>query len=131
MHIYTMCNIGIIHTYIYIIYIYIYISSGHKWSATHRVLKSYRRKMGIIYMLSYIYIYIYIYIFVQKTSKTGHPYPSIHLWVDTHSQLTPIINFSNSQIIIFTKVLILKIGPLHHWYKGNSSYWNLPIQDSN
>ena len=25
MHIYTMCNIGIIHTYIYIIYIYIYI----------------------------------------------------------------------------------------------------------
>ena len=34
--------------YIYI-YIYIYIS-GHKWSATHRVLKSDRSKMSVIYM---------------------------------------------------------------------------------
>ena len=31
-------------------YIYIY---GHKWSTTHRVLKSHRSKMSIIYMLSW------------------------------------------------------------------------------
>ena len=33
--------------------IYIYILSGHKWSTTHWVLKSHRRKMSIIYMLSW------------------------------------------------------------------------------
>ena len=27
--------------------------SGHKWSMTHRVLKSHRSKMGVIYMLSW------------------------------------------------------------------------------
>ena len=44
--------------YIYILYIYIYIYiyilicyvSGHKWSATHRMLRSHRSKMGVIYM---------------------------------------------------------------------------------
>ena len=61
--------------------------SGHKWSTTHRVLKSHRGKMSVIYMQSwkqcalpvittmalwqlmhlgtwcmYIYIYVYIYI---------------------------------------------------------------------
>ena len=32
--------------------LYIYIS-GHKWSTTHRVLKSHRSKMSITYMLSW------------------------------------------------------------------------------
>ena len=42
-----------IHTHIYIyIYIYIHISS-HKWSMTHRVLRSLRSKMSIIYMQSW------------------------------------------------------------------------------
>ena len=47
--------------YIYI-YLYIYIN-GHKWSTTHRVLKSHRCKMSIIYIYIYIYMYIYIYIY--------------------------------------------------------------------
>ena len=38
--------------YIYIIYIYIYIS-GQKWFTTHRVLKSHRSKMGIIYIYNH------------------------------------------------------------------------------
>ena len=58
----------ILHTdmYIYIhiyIYVYIYICtyihtyiSGRKWSLTHGVLKSHRRKISIIYMLSWKHI---------------------------------------------------------------------------
>ena len=51
-----------IYTYIYIcVYIYIctYIHtyiSGRKWSLTHGVLKSHRRKISIIYMLSWKHI---------------------------------------------------------------------------
>ena len=41
-----------IYIYISCIYIYIY-KSGHKWSTTHRVLKSHRSKMSIIYILSW------------------------------------------------------------------------------
>ena len=52
--------------YIYI-YLYIYIN-GHKWSTTHRVLKSHRCKMSIIYI--YMYIYIYIYIKYETRSNT-------------------------------------------------------------
>ena len=33
-------------------YIYVYIIS-HKWSMTHRVLKSHKSKMGLIYMQSW------------------------------------------------------------------------------
>ena len=36
-------------------FLYIYIS-GHKWSTTHRVLKSHRNKMSVIYMQSWKYI---------------------------------------------------------------------------
>ena len=39
------------------VYVYMYILSvvisAHKWSTTHRVLKSHRSKMSIIYMLSW------------------------------------------------------------------------------
>ena len=36
------------------IYIYIYIyTTGHKWSTTHRVFKSHKSKMGVIYMQSW------------------------------------------------------------------------------
>ena len=43
-----------IHTHIYMYYIlYIRYISSHKWSTTRRVLKSYRNKMSIIYMLSW------------------------------------------------------------------------------
>ena len=34
------------------IYVYLYIS-GHKWSTTHRALKSHRCKMGVIYIQSW------------------------------------------------------------------------------
>ena len=33
--------------------VFTYIISSHKWSTTHRVLKSHRSKMGIIYMQSW------------------------------------------------------------------------------
>ena len=44
LHTHYICK----YTYIYI---YIYIS-GHKWSTTHRVLKSHNSKMGVMYMHS-------------------------------------------------------------------------------
>ena len=67
IYIYTYIYIKYIYIYIYIyikyicisiyIYIYTYIS-GHKWSATHRVLKSHESKMSVIYMQSWKHIYI-------------------------------------------------------------------------
>ena len=39
--------------YIYIQYIYIQYISGHKWSTKHKVLKSLKSKMGIIYRQSW------------------------------------------------------------------------------
>ena len=44
----------LVHRILYIdIYIYIIYISGHKWSTTHRVLKSHRSKMSVIYMQSW------------------------------------------------------------------------------
>ena len=57
LYIYT--NIIYIYIYIYIVYIiYIYMLYNiisYKWPTTHRVLKSHKRKMGVIYMQSWKY----------------------------------------------------------------------------
>ena len=72
IYIYICIYIYIIYVYIYIWYIYIYITwkyiniciiynniyiyhyiSGHKWSTTHRELKSHRSKISGIYMQSW------------------------------------------------------------------------------
>ena len=44
--------IYIVYIYIYILYIYVYIS-GHKWSTSHRELKSHKSKMSVIYIHSW------------------------------------------------------------------------------
>ena len=52
MHMYIYeCIYIYIRVCIYLYNVYIYIS-GHKWSTTHRALKSYRSK-GIIYMYNH------------------------------------------------------------------------------
>ena len=52
LHLDCIHALGDIQYTIHTIYIYTYIS-GHKWSTTHRVLKSHRSKTSIIYMLSW------------------------------------------------------------------------------
>ena len=45
-------------------YVYFYVFSDHKWTTTHRVLKSHRKRMDVItYIFIYIYIYTHIYIY--------------------------------------------------------------------
>ena len=53
IYIYIIYIIYIIYKYIYYIYIYYIYISGHKWSTTHRVLKSHRNKISVIYMQSW------------------------------------------------------------------------------
>ena len=45
---YSICIVYDIYRKCVCVYIYIYIS-GHKWSTRHRVLKSHRSKMRVIY----------------------------------------------------------------------------------
>ena len=72
--------------YIYIQYIYIQYISGHKWSTKHKVLKSFRSKMGIIYMQSWKQWALLVIITMAlwqlmhlDTQCTVHPYA----WVAT------------------------------------------------
>ena len=61
-------SITFIELYIYIfIYIYIY-KSGHKWFTTHRVLKSHRSNMSVIYMLSWKSHLAYLNLFLWALS---------------------------------------------------------------
>ena len=52
LHLDCIHALGDIQYTIHTIYIYTYIS-GHKWSTTHRVLKSHRSKINVIYMESW------------------------------------------------------------------------------
>ena len=82
MHIYTMCNIGIIHTYIYIIYIYIYqvVISDPRHTECSNLTDGHN-----IYVIIYIYIYIYIYLSKKPLRLVIHIHLSTYELTHTHS----------------------------------------------
>ena len=115
-HVYIYIYIQYIYIqYIYIQYIYIQYISGHKWSTKHKVLKSLRSKMGIIYRQSW----------KQCTwthnarSAHMHELPQNHWgenWVDTSL-------FSWLQIYIYNYIRI-------HWYFDWFYYFIAVFSDS-
>ena len=66
------------------IYTHLYIS-GHKWSTTHRVLKSHRSKMSImhIYINIYIYVNIYVCIYIYYIYYIIYYMYYLHNWTIT------------------------------------------------
>ena len=78
--------------YLYTVYIYI---SGQKWSTAHRVLKSYRSKIGLIYMCNH---------------KNNAPFRLSPQWLWTTHALRYMVYIMSPSLWVATKPL--------WWYPG-------------